>query len=523
MAKIRTYERRAGRKNGALRFVFTAISFLLEVGLLLLLVTRLWAHALWINSLLGAAALALVLGIYSQNKTSSVKMPWILLIVLLPVPGITLYLLTGLNGHTRKMLARYRAVDERLLPLLQANTAQLDALAAADSRSTGVARYLCRYSGYPVYGETALRYFDRAADALEAQLADLAGAERFIFLEYHAIEDADSWRRVQTVLEDRVRAGVEVRVFYDDLGSIFFINSDFSRKLEAAGIRCRAFNRVSPGLNLFLNNRDHRKITVIDGRIGYTGGYNLANEYFGLTAPYGEWKDTGLRLEGEAVRSMIVSFLEMWDAVEPGELEGDAARFLPPLPDQAPAAGGDGLVQPYADSPMDGEHVGENVYISLVESAGERCWFMTPYLIITDEMTHALGLAAKKGVDVRIITPGIPDKKLIYSVTRSYYAPLVRQGVRIFEWTPGFCHAKMCLVDRRAGTCGTINLDYRSLYHHFENGCVLYGGAALEDMEADFLSTLSRCREVTEDYRKSSLPGPKRLAQLVLRLFAALL
>ena len=339
-------------------------------------------------------------------------------------------------------------------------------------------------------------------------------------MEYHAIEDKESWHRIQTALEERVRAGVEVRVFYDDMGSIGFINTDFVKKLESVGIKCRVFNPFAPGLNLFLNNRDHRKITVVDGKVGFTGGYNLANEYFNITHPYGQWKDTGIRLEGDAVRSLTITFLEMWNAIKASDQDDtDIDRYLPESDYQAEEKG---YVQPYADSPMDDEQVGEEVYISMANKAEKYCYYITPYLIITDEMTHALSLAAKRGVDVRIITPGIPDKKLVYGVTRSFYGGLVRNGVRIFEWEPGFCHAKMSIADDKMATCGTINLDYRSLYHHFENGCFLYHCNAVAEIKRDFDKTFKECREVTEQYR-TGRSATLRLGQLFLRLFAQLL
>ena len=321
-------------------------------------------------------------------------------------------------------------------------------------------------------------------------------------------------------MAERVQAGVQVRVFYDDMGSISFLNHDFAKQLEALGIACRVFNPFVPGVNLFLNNRDHRKITVIDGKIGFTGGYNLANEYFGFSHPYGEWKDTGIRLEGDAVRSLTITFLEMWNAIKKN-LPSDRS-FEPYLPDEPYKAVQHGYVQPYADSPLDDEQVGEEVYISMANKAEHYCWFITPYLIITDELSHALSLAAKRGVDVRIITPGIPDKKMVYSVTRSFYHQLVSSGVYIFEWTPGFCHAKMSIADDRMATCGTINLDYRSLYHHFENGCFMVDCPAVMDIKHDFRHTFSQCRDVTEKY-KTGLGAHLRLGQLILRLFAQLL
>ena len=330
---------------------------------------------------------------------------------------------------------------------------------------------------------------------------------------------------------------------------------------------CRVFNPFAPGLNLFLNNRDHRKITVIDGKVGFTGGYNLAEEYFHRTEPFGFWKDTGVRIEGDAVQSLTVTFLEMWNAVsdndkndrdfrnylvasnaryviekqgrqvdekvvelfekEKEEYFGRMKEAIQPsemyLADTQAAVGRHlGFVQPYADSPMDDIHVGEDVYISMAECAQKYAWFITPYLIITDEMCHAFSLAARRGVDVRIITPGVPDKKIVYSLTRSYYNNLTRNGVRIFEFTPGFCHAKMSIADDLMATCGTINLDYRSLYHHFENGCLYADCDAVMATKKDFEETFAQCEEVTEKYT-TGRGAFMRFSQMLLRLAAPLM
>ena len=443
--------------------------------------------------------------------------------------------------------------DEEVFEKVQLRSGQLG----------GVVNYIRRNAGYPVYQNTEVRYFDDAAKGIEAQKEDMAKAQKFIFMEYHAIEDAESWHAIRDVLVERVKAGVEVRVFYDDMGSIGFINTDFVKRTQELGIQCRVFNPFAPGLNVFLNNRDHRKITVIDGKVGYTGGYNLANEYFHITEPYGYWKDTGIRLEGDAVQSLTVAFLEMWNAANPNDKDdkdfkkyvaASAAYYAIKDKNRAEAErlqkdkenyfgimkeaiGKEekylentevfkgknlGFVQPYADSPMDDIHTGEDVYISIAESAQKYAWFITPYLIITDEMCHAFGLAARRGVDVRIITPGIPDKKLVYSVTRSYYNGLAHNGVRIFEFTPGFCHAKMSIADDLVATCGTINLDYRSLYHHFENGCLYADNDAVMDTKRDFEETFAQCKEVTDFYAHGR-GAFMRLEQLLLRLAAPLM
>ena len=279
---------------------------------------------------------------------------------------------------------------------------------APAARRKNHAQYLAN-AGYPAYANTDVTFYGDTCEALEAQKTALRSAKKFIFMEYHAIEDASAWQEIEDILAERAAHGVEVRVFYDDVGSIGFISSAFVKKLEAQGIQCRMFNPVIPILNVFMNNRDHRKITVVDGRVGFTGGYNLAEEYFNRTHPYGQWKDTGIRLEGDAVRGLTLIFLELWGATqkEPIEIE-------PYLPAVDYTARESGLVVPYADNPLDDLPVGENVYLNLIRSAREYVYITTPYLILSDEMQRALTLAAASGVDVRIVTPGIPDKKMVF-------------------------------------------------------------------------------------------------------------
>ena len=575
-----TQETKAAVKNGVVRMVLAVISILLEVVVILSLLYLAGQKAGWVYSAIRFLGAMVVLRIYGSYKTASIRMTWMLVILLIPIFGTALYVMIGLNGHSLKMRKRYEDIDKILFPMLPDGEKEAENARKRDGRLGGIVDYIRRNAGYPVYQNTKVEYFDDAEKGIEAQKKDMAKAEKFIFMEYHAIEDAESWHEIRNVLAERVKAGVEVRVFYDDMGSLGFINTDFVKRTEEYGIQCRVFNPFAPGLNLFLNNRDHRKITVIDGKVGYTGGYNLANEYFHKTEPFGFWKDTGVRLEGDAVQSLTVTFLEMWNAIS-GEDRDDkdfkkymfnssAAYVMQEkdrkiqddpklskerresiakgretieknrdayfekmraeisqdekyLADTTPIEGSSlGFVQPYADTPMDDIHVGEDVYISMAESAQKYAWFITPYLIITDEMCHAFSLAARRGVDVRIITPGIPDKKLVYSLTRSYYNGLTRNGVRVFEFTPGFCHAKMSIVDDLMATCGTINLDYRSLYHHFENGCLYADCDAVMDTKRDFEETFAQCKEVTE-YYTNGRGAFMRFGQLLLRLAAPLM
>ena len=517
--KAETLEKKASTENGIRRLILTGISVGLEIAAIVVIMYQLKDYAEWIaigSRILGAF---LVLFIYNENKTSAMKMPWIILIMIFPFLGVSLYFFIGLSFSTRDMKKRYEEVDSHLFPLLPENKEVADRLASKDRRAANITRYIHDRSGYPVYDNTDIVYYDDAAKGLEAQKEELKKAEKFIFMEYHAIENKESWQGIQEILEEKVKAGVDVRVFYDDMGSIGFINVHFAKLMESKGIRCKVFNPFKLGANLFLNNRDHRKITVIDGKVGFTGGYNLANEYFHITEPFGYWKDTGVKITGDAVKSLTAAFLEMWNAVR-GDDENDPEfeRYLPDVPYEAEE---DGFVVPYADIPNDDEQVGEDVYISMAEYAEDYVWFVTPYLILTDEMIHALGLAAKRGVDVRIITPGIPDKKLVYAVTRSYYHSLAMNGVRVFEYTPGFCHAKMCIADDKIAVCGTINMDYRSLYHHFENGCLFIGCDAVTKVREDFEEMFSVSREVGQDYLGSR--PKKRILLDFLRLFAPLM
>lgn len=520
MSAGKTKETMANVKNGVIRMIFALLSIAIEVVLIILIIIGVSKEFVWFSAAFSLLGLAVVLVLYGKKQSASIKMPWILLILLVPVAGLAFYLLVGQNQGTRKMRKRYEEIDKKLLPLLPENDKEQQELKEKSPYAANITHYIREYSGYPVYKNTDITYFDDAKKGLESQKEELKKAKEFIFMEYHAIEDAESWRGIQEILEEKVKEGVEVRVFYDDMGSIGFVNTDFVKRLESVGIHARVFNPFAPGLNLFLNNRDHRKITVIDGKVGFTGGYNLANEYFHLTEPFGFWKDTGLKLEGDAVRSLTVTFLEMWNAVKAKDIDDvDFEKYLGRYDHKASDGG---FVAPYADSPMDKIQVGEDVYMSIANSARDYAWYITPYLIITDEMISALSLAARRGVDVRIITPGIPDKKLVYSVTRSYYNALAVNGVRIFEYTPGFCHAKMSVSDDTVATCGTINLDYRSLYHHFENGCFVAESHVVDEIKRDFEEMFSASNEVTE-YYKSGRGRFLRFGQMLLRLVAPLL
>ena len=390
---------------------------------------------------------------------------------------------------------------------------QTDAL---DISSRNLSRYVAKFGPYPAWRDTAAHYFSCGEEMYPQLLADLDKAEKFIFLEFFILRSGKMWDGVEQILRRKAAQGVDVRLIYDDFGSLLGLPSDFVIRMEKAHIRCIPFNPVVPLVSLVMNHRDHRKIVVVDGNVAYTGGVNLADEYINAEQRFGYWKDAAIRLEGAAVWNFTVMFLNAWNAFRPQET--DYTAFAPT---RLPAVQ-DGVVQPYADSPLDEEPVAETVYLDVLAQSQQYVYFYTPYLAIGEEMLDALRNAAKRGVDVRLVLPGIPDKKLIFSVTRSYYASLAKSGVRIYEYAPGFIHAKQCVADGTEAVVGTINFDFRSLYLHFENCCAFYGGHMVRDVLEDVRATLAESHEVTmADVLRT--PLYKWLAQVFLRFFSPLM
>ncbi len=462
-------------------------------------------------------SLLTVLWIVRDRSNPGYKVGWIIIVLLFQPFGWVAYLVLGGNRLSKYNQRKLKTMEHMVRKSLGADCDRAGILARLEGEDAGrMARYLEQAVSCPVYGNTGTKYYPLGDDCYEDLLCALRGARRYIFIEYFIIEEGQLWNSVLQVLAERAGAGVEIRVIYDDVGSIFTLPAGYPERLERMGIHCRVFNRMVPVLSLRQNNRDHRKYMIVDGRVAFTGGINMADEYINVKPRFGHWKDNAIRLEGDAVWSMTVSFLSMWDFTQ--EREEDLKGFLP-----APAhAGSAGYVQPYHDCPWDNEPAGLTVYLSLIGRAKRYVYITTPYLVIDYSVTMALTTAAKSGVDVRIITPHIPDKKTVFEVTRSYYEELLEAGVRIYEYTPGFIHSKLFVVDDFYATVGTVNLDYRSMFLHFENGVVLYGGPCVADMRADFLDTQEKSLEVTlEDCRR--VPLPRRLLRTLLRVFAPLL
>lgn len=503
-------------KNSIGRLIVVSIFLLLQITWILVLFFNFKQSSVWISTFFNVLAMLIVLEIVNKLTNAAFKLPWVILILITPMAGLILYLMTCHSGITKKRKDKLFKIGNELRSNFLNGDSEISLDDENKSPYSKQLRYIKNDSAYPAYNSTKTEFYGDTCKALDALVDELSKAKKFIFMEYHAIEYATAFERILSVLKERVANGVEVRIIYDDIGSVGFINPKFNKQLCKLGIQCRVFNPIMPVINVFMNNRDHRKITIIDGRVGFTGGYNLADEYFNIVHPYGEWKDSGLKLEGCAVKSLTVQFLEMWNTIENTDKKFDC--YFPKVP---PCSGENGIVQPYGDCPLDDIYLGENVYMNMISDAKNYIWFMTPYLIISDEMSRMLTLAAKKGIDVRIVTPGIPDKRFVYRITRSYYHQLVKSGVRIYEFTPGFLHSKQCICDGKSAVVGTINLDYRSLYFHFENAVFMADCSAVQDVKKDFDETLPRCREVTENYC-NEIHGINRIINQIIRLFAPL-
>lgn len=498
------------------RSVMVAVSLLVQIAVLVLMIVKFsesFKYFYWICIFVSFLA---ALGIISSRSDPAYKIVWLVITLPFPVFGGMLYLLFGGSRHSRWLQAAVQNIDEKTIAALKGDF-KADTLVRVGEDAAIQARYLERRAHCPVYDNSRAEYFSIGEDCYERMLVELKKAERYIFLEYFIIEEGKMWDSILAVLQEKAKQGVDVRVMYDDMGCMFTLSGDYQQKLEKMGIRCYAFNRFVPVMSLLLNNRDHRKMCVIDGRVAFTGGINLADEYINERERYGHWKDSGLMVEGGAAWSMTVMFLTLWDYSQ--RQQEDYNKFRP---EPSPVQGGSGYVQPYADSPLDNETVGQTVYLNMISKAERYIYITTPYLILDTAINTALCNAAKAGVDVRIITPHIPDKKSVFHVTRAHYPPLLEAGVKIYEYTPGFIHAKNFVVDDQFATVGTVNLDFRSLFLHFENGVWMCQTDCIRDIKEDFLQTQKKSEKV-------SLRKSRRMNLLVqfyrsiLRMFAPLM
>ncbi len=500
------------------RRLVVLLIILLQIAFLTFIISVGSSYYSIISLLLFAVSAGVSFHILSRKEKEAYKLTWIVPIMLFPLFGGLMYLFFKLQTSTREFSRRQERIysENRSYYLLEGDV--LSRAVAEHPENSAQMRYLENFAGFPVYDGTEAEYLSPGERKFTSLINELRKAEKYVFLEYFIIEEGVMWDSILNILKEKAAAGVEVRVMYDDVGCFLTLPKNYSKYLRGFGIKCTVFNPFRPVLSTLQNNRDHRKIFVIDGKVAFTGGINLADEYINAFDKYGHWKDASMVLRGRAAWSFTLMFLEMWSLAN--NTTEDYGKYYPWKNEPCRITGG-GYLQPYADSPMDNDNVGEHVYLQILGNAKRYVYINTPYLIVDDSVLSALMLAAKSGVDVRIVTPHTPDKKLVHITTRSFYGDLIKSGVRIYEYSKGFIHSKTFVSDDSVATVGTTNLDYRSLYLHFECGVIMYGAPAVMQVKKDFLDTLEHCEEITSDKCRVNLAT--QLFQSILRLFAPLM
>ena len=503
------------------RTAFVVLFLLLQIGFLFSCFRWLSNYLVYIYGGMLALTALVVIYILNEKSNPSFKLAWVIPVLVIPVFGTFLYLFVQFQIGTKWINRRLKDAGDETSPYLEQNPITEKRLKKVSRDKANLAVYLKNCGGFPVCQNTSVRYFPLGDAMFPEFKQQLKNARKFIFMEYFIIERGKMWGEILEILEEKAAQGVEVRVMYDGMCCMMLLPYHYPQVLEKKGIRCKMFSPIKPTLSTHQNNRDHRKICVIDGHTAFTGGINLADEYINAVERFGHWKDTAVMLQGEGVQSFTMMFLQMWNITE--RQKENYGKYIyhgeELLNDAKPELG---FVIPYGDSPLDGENVGERVYMDIINQARDYVHMMTPYLILDNEMVTALTFAAKRGVDTVLMMPHIPDKKYAYLLARSYYPELIEAGVKIYEYTPGFVHAKVFVSDDETAVVGTINLDFRSLYLHFECGVWIHKNPVVDAIEEDFLETLKKCRQVTlEDCRR--YPFLPKFAGRMLRLIAPLM
>ena len=464
-----------------------------------------------------AFTIIMVLYVINSDHNTSVKLSWISLIMLLPGFGGLLYIFIQTDIGHRTIKKRIKRIVKETQSEFSDQEDLMKKLKIENKGLYNLASYTTKAGGYPIYENSLTKYFPLGEDAFKEMLIQLEKAERFIFMEYFIVDEGLMWGQILKVLSDKVKEGVEVRFMYDGTNEFALLPHSYPDKLRKLGIQCKVFSPIRPFLSTHYNYRDHRKILVVDGQVAFTGGINLADEYINEIEVYGHWKDTVIMIQGKSVESFTIMFLQLWNASEENR-----TYMLDLYKSKELYKREKGYVIPYGDSPLDNDKVGQMIYMDILNRAEDYVYIMTPYLILDGEMVTSLQFAAKRGVNVKIIMPHIPDKKFVFAQSRSHYKELIDSGVEIYEYTPGFMHAKQFLSDDRRAVVGTVNLDYRSLYHHFECGLYMEETGAITDIKLDFKKTLDQSQKVTLNDIKNYNPFMTLTAR-VIKLFAPLL
>lgn len=498
------------------RYIFAVLFTVLEVTAIIGIVLALCCYVPYFYLAAWATEIFCVVRIISSDDNPDYKVPWLVFVLILPVAGFMLYFIFYSRKLQPKFVRRLKALKD--MGYRKDDSDLLAQLAEEDISTASTARMLCQIADTHLFFGTKTAYYSSGKDMWRDMLIDLQNARSFIYLEFFIIEEGVFWNSVLEILKQKAADGLDVRVMYDDIGCMRTLPGNYAKILGSFGIRATPFSRLRGNADSEFNNRNHRKILIIDGKVGYTGGVNLADEYVGEAERFGHWKDVGLRLEGEAVYELTHLFLVDY-GISVKKLPESTAQHYPPLSSDNL----DGFVIPFGDGPRPiyTRRVAKTLIMRMLSSATRYAYITTPYLIIDNDMCTALENAAMRGVDVRIVVPHIPDKKLVFIMTRSFYRRLMDAGVRIYEYAPGFIHAKCYLVDDETAMVGTVNLDYRSLVHHFENGVWMYRTACLKDIKADLTETIQKSIAITPAEGKGKLG--ERFLQALIRVFAPLM
>ena len=494
------------------RAIIVIIGVLLQFGFAISIQLFFREHIAIIGIIYELLSVLIVLKILKDSTRISNDLPWIILILLFPIFGTILLITLSSNYAHSKLLKNIFKSEKEYQQYLNQD---IKIRKEIDENDLDNLKYIVDRSKYPVTKNNKITYYDYGEKFYPELLKELNKAEKFIFLEYFIINKGQMWDGILKILKEKASQGVEVRILYDDMGSIAMLSTKYPNELKKMGIKCIPFNKVSPFKGIFMNNRDHRKMTIIDGKVAFSGGVNLSDEYININSKLGIWKDNGIKIEGDAIWNLTIMFLTMWNANI--KEDKDILKFKYVFKNTEKI---DGYVVPYGVAPLHEDLIGEDVYINIINSAKKYLYIMTPYLIIDTDMTNALIRAAKRGVDVKIIVPGIPDKKIVYTQTSSFFELLSNGGVKIYKFTKGFVHSKVYVSDDKRAVVGTINMDYRSLYLHFENGIYMENVKEIKDVKKDMDETLKDCKRLNDKDIKSSIF--KSIWQSILRLFAPL-
>ncbi len=497
------------------RYIIAIFLTLLEVLAVIGIVTALCYYIPYFYIAAYITSIGCILKIISSDDNPDYKVPWILFVMIVPIAGFMIYFMFYSRRLQKKYIKRLRELNDHAYKKSDADL--LEELKQKDPMIAADAKMLINIADTHLFTNTKQTYFSLGEDMFKSLLADLQKAQKFIYMEYFIIEEGTFWNSILKILKEKAAQDVEIKVLYDDIGCMTTLPGNYSKILKQNGIEATPFSRLRGNADSEFNNRSHRKITVIDGKIGYTGGINIADEYINDVVKFGHWKDTAIRLEGEAVWELTKLFLSDY---------GINVRKMPLIRDDCYPVQSNtepGYIIPFGDGPRPiyDRRVGKSVIQNILSSATKYVYMTSPYLIIDNDLCVSTENAALRGVDVRIIVPHIPDKKLVFTMTRSFYHRLMEAGVRIYEYTPGFIHAKSYIADDKYAMIGTINLDYRSLVHHFENGVWMYGTKSIADIKCDIDATLDKSMEITPEMLKTNLPT--RIICSLVRVFAPML